>query len=479
MRCPSDAAGVDRGPSRRAPSRVLNDVHSGLNATRVAGVHRPRTAPEVGAIVESAAASGRAVSVAGGRHAMGGQQFGAGTVHIDCTALDRVLEFDAEAGQVEAGAGIAWPALVERLGELQPGEARPWTIRQKQTGADRLTLGGAVSANIHGRGLMWAPLVGDIESVTLVNAQGCKRRVSRTRHPELFSLVVGGYGLFGVITAVRLRLARRRTLQRDVEIISAEELPSAFAQRIGAGYMLGDWQFAIDSRRSDFLRLGVFSCYRPVADAEVPAGQRSLGEADWLRLLDLAHRDKHAGFQAYARHYLGTHGQLYRSDECQMATYLDDYHRALPAPACHGSEMITEVYVSPGDVPAFLARAAGALRRTGSDVIYGTVRLAARDTETFLPWAQRDCAGVIFNLHVERGRAGVERAAESFRALIDAAIDFGGSYYLTYHRFARREQVLRCHPRIGAFLEAKLRHDPGEVFRSEWYRHTRGLLSAR
>ena len=46
-----------------------------------------------------------------------------------------------------------------------------------------------------------------------------------------------------------------------------------------------------------------------------------------------------------------------------------------------------------------------------------------------------------------------------------------GSYYLTYHRFARRDQLLACHPGITAFLAAKRHFDPAGVFQSDWYRH--------
>ena len=41
-----------------------------------------------------------------------------------------------------------------------------WGIAQKQTGADRLSLGGAVSANAHGRGLNMKPMIAIIPSIS-------------------------------------------------------------------------------------------------------------------------------------------------------------------------------------------------------------------------------------------------------------------------------------------------------------------------
>ena len=61
-------------------------------------------------------------------------------------------------------------------------------------------------------------------------------------------------------------------------------------------------------------------------------------------------------------------------------------------------------------------------------------------------------------------------ARAAFTRLIDCAMAYGGSYYLTYHRFARRDQLITCHPAIGDFLATKLRMDPAGVFQSDWYR---------
>ena len=68
------------------------------------------------------------------------------------------------------------------------------------------------------------------------------------------------------------------------------------------------------------------------------------------------------------------------------------------------------------------------------------------------------------------------RTAEAFRGLIDAALDLGGSYFLTYHRHATREQVLRAYPQFEAFLERKRHYDPRIRFTSDWYRHQTALL---
>jgi hypothetical protein len=147
-------------------------------------------------------------------------------------------------------------------------------------------------------------------------------------------------------------------------------------------------------------------------------------------------------------------------------------HAAHPA-----TEMITEIDVPQDRLVDFLAASAAALRDVHANDIYGTIRLAAKDSETFLPWAKGDFACVIFNLHVEHTHDGITEAAKAFQKLIDLAIERDGSYYLTYHRWARKDQVLACYPQFPEFLKRKSAHDPDERFQSNWYRYYKSMFA--
>ena len=460
---------------------TVNDVHSELNATVVGGTIVVESVPVLQHIVRSAASAGLRISIAGARHAMGGQQFGTGTILLDMTRLGRVLEMDWERGLVVVEAGIDWPRLVNHLLWTGAGQPHQWGIIQKQTGADRLTIGGALAANIHGRGLRLRPFIGDVESFDLVDHTGTLLTCNRSCNPELFALAIGGYGLFGVIARVTLRLVRRHKLERRVTMVAVENLPELFDRRIADGFEYGDCQFATDPGSGEFLRAGVFSCYRPVADERViPDDQRSLTKADWQRLLLLAHVNRSRAFADYARHYMSTDGQLYWSDTHQLADYIDGYHaeidRATGA-VVKGTEMISELYVRRSDLPGFMATVRDDARLNEVNIIYGTIRLIERDDESVLAWASEPWACVVFNLHVDHSPAGIEKARRDFRRLIDRAADFGGSYYLTYHRWATRAQVERCHPRMREFLNLKQTYDPRGVFTNDWYEHHLKLMA--
>src|SRR5215472_2330488 len=464
-----------RYPLRADDPLVVNDIHSQLNETRVDRILAPKSVSEVQAAVREAKAAHKSMSIAGGRHAMGGQQFGAGTVLLDMRPMSHVLDLNLERGTVEVQAGAFWPELIAEYLHRQEGRAHQWGLAQKQTGADKLSIGGTLAANAHGRGLTMMPFVSNVESFTLVNADGDLVTCSRRQNPELFRLAIGGYGLFGVVCSVTLRLVPRQKIERVVEVRGADGLITAFDDRIRSGFLYGDFQFAIDRSSDDFLHKGVFSCYRPVDPATpMPQHVKELSDESWRTLLYLAHTDKREAFRQYADYYVSTNGQLYWSDTHQLSFYPENYHGTIDQKnhAKHpATEMITEINVPREMLNDFLEEVREDFRKNNVELIYGTIRLIEKDEESFLPWAKQSYACTIFNLHTEHTPQGMAHSAEAFRRLIDMAARRNGTYYLTYHRYARREQVVACYPQFPQFLQLKKKYDPKERFQSDWYRH--------
>ena len=148
------------GWSETTPQQiVLNDLHSRLNPTLVASLHHPKSTYEVLTLIKQAKNQGKSISISGGQHSMGGQQSGSGTMHLNMSEMNDVLRFDRKNGIVTVEAGIQWPELIEYLISSQRYSKKQWGITQKQTGADRLSIVGALSSNIHGRGLILQPMV--------------------------------------------------------------------------------------------------------------------------------------------------------------------------------------------------------------------------------------------------------------------------------------------------------------------------------
>ena len=458
---------------------LVNDVHTGLNPTWVSRIARPTSAAEVESIVKDAGKRGHVLAVSGSRHAAGGQQFAKDAVLLDMRSMNRVVGLDMNTGVLHVEAGIEWPELVKGYLDLQREDAR-WGIRQKQGGADHMTLGGAIAANAHGHCLGAAPIVGDLEWIDIVTAEGMTMRCNRKENKELFSLAVGGYGLFGLITATGLRLVPRRKLRRRVETRTTAELAALVAKRTAAGDPYGYFQYLIDETSPDFLRTGILTTYELVK-AETPLGTESadIDEQMLTALLELAHKDRGSAYRRYAKLELAKDGEVEWSDLHQMSTYVPGYHTGIDSQleGAEGADLIVEVDVPRGELIPFLEDARRILLGGELPLVYGVIRFIEKDKDSFLAWAKKPYACVVFTPHTSSEAKALQKTGETCRQLIRAAIKRGGSFYLTYNRFATREDLAWAYPQFAEFLVNKRKYDPTDMLQSEWYRHYKRLYA--
>ncbi len=394
--------------------------------------------------------------------------------------MNRAVGLDDKTGVLHVEAGIEWPELVQGYLSLQKENVR-WGIRQKQGGADRMSVGGTVSANAHGHGLGSPPIISDVEWIEMVTADGSAKKCSRKENAELFALAVGGYGLFGIITAVGLRLVPRRRVRRHVEARTTAELIALIEGRTAAGAPYGYFQYSIDETSADFLRTGILTTYENVS-LETQLGTESTDvDAKLLTaLLEIAHRDRGSAYRRYAKLELSRDGNVEWSDLHQLSTYPAGYHQEIEkrlGADLVGADLILEVYVPRGELIPLLEEARRILLASGMPLVYGTIRFIEQDKDSYLAWAKKRYACVIFSPHSSGETQALRKTGEVCRQLIRAANKRGGSFYLTYNRFATRDELASAYPQFQEFLNLKKQYDPRETFQSDWYRYYRGLYA--
>ena len=433
----------------------VNDTHSALNRTPVAPGARAALAwPRWPRRCAGAARRGEPLAIAGARHAMGGQQFLSGGTLLDTRRLNQVRWFDRGAALLEVEAGITWPDVIRGYLALQRGPGPAYGIRQKQTGADRLTLGGAVAANIHGRGLDGPPFVDDIEGLEVVTADRRPRALQpRAKTPSCSGTWSAATDLFGVVTAVTLRLVPRVKVERVVARLDIEELIDAFDERIAARSPVR--RFPVRHRAA----IPPISCApaccpatgpsRPTAAC--PTDQRRLSQRDWNELLTLSHTRQARGVPEVHR-VLPRHARPALLERHAPAEPVPRglSRRARPSAGRRGARQRDDHRA------VRAARAAGGVHeRRAPRLPHERRRLhlrhhppdRGRDTTRALPWARDSWACVIFNLHIDHRPEDIARAAAHFRRLIDHALRHRRQLlpHLSPLR-APRDQLRAAHP---------------------------------
>jgi decaprenylphospho-beta-D-ribofuranose 2-oxidase len=195
-------------------------------------------------------------------------QNGGGLV-VDMTALDRVVEFDAERGVVTAGAGCSLAQLLELI--VPAGWFLPVT-----PGTRYVTVGGAIACDIHGKNHHRDGSFGEhVLSLTLLDPQGTTHTLSRESTPAEFDATVGGLGLTGIVLEATLRLLRIETATMRVDVERTDGIEDTFARLASTDHLYRYSVAWIDCRARDG-RLGRSILMRGdhAGLSEIPAPER-------------------------------------------------------------------------------------------------------------------------------------------------------------------------------------------------------------
>ncbi len=446
---------------------VRTDV-ARLTPARVERVEPVREVEPLRAVLREAAQRGLKVSISGSRHSQGGHTYTAGGVVLNMRGFNRVRAVDAAAMKVTVESGATWD-------EVQRAIAPQGLAVKVMQSSNIFTVGGTLSANAHGRDLDVTQVVEVVESFRLLLADGTVVDVSRDENAELFSLVIGGYGLYGVILDVTLRVTRDEVYDQRAVSMDYREFPGYFAR--------------LESDPETVLMLA-----RPSIDPDPESFLREMVVATWRRagsgvsgrfgLTEEAHvwRDRfffglsrRFGWAKSLRWTLQKRFELGAGDARVVSR--NNSMRPPLAPlefldyrSRRDTDIIQEYYVPVESFVPFMDRFRAILVADEVNVLSSTVRYVTPNATPVLAYApHRPVFAIIQMSNVPLSAEGQARAEAVTRRLVDAALEHGGTYYLTYQLYPTPEQLHRAYPNALHAFERKRHYDPGELFSNQFY----------
>lgn len=447
------ALGASCTRSSPGEGTVVNDI-TGLNPIGVARVARPHSADEVAKLLQEWKGT---VSIGGSRCSMGGQIASERSLHLDMRAMRKLLRLDPTAGIVRVQAGMRWRDLQDHV------DPHDLSVRIMQSYSN-FSIGGSLSVNCHGRYVGKGPLANSIRALRLATVDGRMLELSRISRPELFGAVIGGYGGLGVVTEVELDLDRNRPIRRDAEFVALEDYPGYFRESI-----LADPTALLhnaDLSPPDF--------DRPLAITwretdERPTGPRLVPRnVDYSRDRKLIWAASELPGGAHVRErflnpsLLHEHPVVWRNHEASL-----DIASLEPGSRFLTTYALQEYFLPVGNFVRFAQRMAGILREHEVNVLNVSLRHTPADEMTLMRWAPAET--FCFVLYYKQGaNALAQRTVQGWtRALIDAALELGGRYYLPYQLHATTAQFRRAYPEHERFAAIKAELDPNNRLRNK------------
>jgi FAD/FMN-containing dehydrogenase len=457
----------DRPTIDRLPPGHVSDA-SRLNPTHVTEVWPIPSEPadaESGLrqLLERARGQGLRVAIGGARHSMGGHTIFPDGIVLDMLPFDRMELMERER-VLRVGAGARWSRIIPYL------DRRGFSVAIMQSN-DNFSVGGSLSVNCHGWQHDHAPIASTVEAFRLMKADGAIVRCSRAENAELFSLVLGGYGLFGVILDVDLLIVPNERYHAESEVIPGDTYVTRFMEKVRGrpeiGMVYG--RLSIVPGESTFLREAILTVFRraPCKREEIPSltasGLGALRRAVYRAQIDSTsgkvvrwQAEKALGEQL-ASHYVSRNQLLSEGAEVYQEQNADR------------TDILHEYFIPPGHVATFLQKAREIIPRHQIDLLNVTVRNVLEDDDSFLRYADQEMFSFVMLFNQPRTPGAESRMEAATRELNECAIACRGRYYLPYRLHAPKDQMARAYPQAAAFFERKRHFDPGEIFQNLFY----------
>lgn len=452
---------VDRD-ERRPVSALHVDDASRLNESRVSSIVRVAADPveaerQLQAIVRAAGETGQTIAIGGAQHSMGGHTITTDGIYVDMRGFNR-LRLDEATNTLHAGAGALWSDILPYLDE----RGRSVLVMQSN---NSFSVGGSLSVNCHGWQVNHPPIASTVRSFRLLKADGELVRCSATEQPELFALVLGGYGLFGVILDVELQVTENRSYAGERWIVPADQYISTFDERV-----VGDVEMAygrLDIRPDHFLQEAILTVFHARPDRAPPALKAPSMQGLRREVFrGSVGSDYGKSLRWSAEKQLG---ELVSSVELSRNILLNEGVDTFAGRSAASVDILHEYFIPKRNVAGFIRELQAVVPGHGVDLLNVTMRNVLPDTISHLRYAREEVFGFVM-LFDQPVTTDGEAAMESLtRALIDAALRQDGTYYLPYRLHATREQFYRAYPNAGEFFALKRKYDPGEVFSNKFY----------
>jgi FAD/FMN-containing dehydrogenase len=450
---------------------TINDA-SCLSRTPVAGIVAVHGETDVAAALAYAKAAGLTISPAGVRHSMGGQAFRRGGVILDMRGLNRI-ELHPERSTIVVGAGATWH-------DIQKAIHPRFAVKAMQS-TDIFTVGGSISVNAHGMDHRAGAIMDSIRSLRLMLADGRVMNASRDENPELFRLVVGGYGLFGIILSAELEVVPNDVYSSQRELVATARLPGRLAAII-ADPSIGLMYAHLATAPGSLLDEALVYTYRRTDPESVE--RAPLGDVGWVRMrrltVNLAKRSP--AFQSlkwWSEKHLEhrfeactvTRAQAMHDGEACLVSRNDPMHDSVPylRNALRDDTDILQEYFIPRDrlVP-FIDGLRSIVRTHDAKLLNASIRVVGQE-HNLLTYAPQPAFSVVLYFNQKTDGAGNATMARLTSDLIDLTNASGGRFFLPYQLHYSPDQLERSYPEIRPFLAAKRKWDPEGLFSNSWY----------
>ncbi|GHI00426.1 FAD-binding protein [Neobacillus kokaensis] len=446
---------------------VIQDV-ARLLPTKIERMETGKEEKQIVDIIKRANEEHLPVSISGNGHSQGGHTYYPNAVVLDMTQYNRVLAIDPKRKTIHVQSGATWDQIQKALA--------PYGLAVKVMQSQNIfTVGGSISANIHGRDIHHESLGSTINWFRLLLADGRIVKVDRETNPELFHHVIGGYGLFGVILDVELQVTDDEIYEMISDTVPVQDFPE-YVKKLRANPNVKLAYGRISTAPRTLLDSIFVVEYHQLSETlEQNESLRVLkhDEQTWLteELLNFSRKTqigKDVLWDLQTKYFLSlNHSKISRNNSMRSESDFLLYKNP------NNTDVLQEFFVPIDEFPAYIEDLKVFLDKDDINLLNLTIRYVSKDDGPALSYARDDMIALVALFNHGKKKEDVEKAQRSIQEMIDITLKHNGTFYLPYYPYATKEQLIKSYPKFPTFVAAKEKYDPKGLFMNLFYERYR------
>ncbi|KYQ88882.1 hypothetical protein DLAC_10691 [Tieghemostelium lacteum] len=469
--------GQECWPDHIGTSIILDDV-SRLNACKVYSLNQVRTIEDVQRVLKSANENDQVVSIRGTKHSMGGHTLNRDGVVIDMKYITH-MKYHNEERQVTVGTGAMWSDLIVFLNNYAKA---PRTLQSYCS----FSVGGTLSVNGHGITTDYC-LAESVVRFLLIRADGsiieCSRDSDNEEARDLFRLCIGGYGLFGIIYEVTLKVKDNHRLSMDTVMTPLSDLPHVYEKMVKN--QQNQEGIEIKLARIDITTFDVADIYIFCRASDTPTVSNLPAKPKEMSMASKTMYKWFAGPLREVRfaieHSMGV--ALDWSEVNDSNSLLFESAKPLaqlysPWLLIDDTFILQEYFVPKDNFNTWVSDVKDiVLKQMSKETILTllnvTIRFVHHDTDTAIPYSATSGGSYafVFYFRIRRTPEGDQLLKSYHKKLANITLQEGGTFYLPYRHHYTRKQLRKAYPGFEQFKLDKKKYDPSGRFTSLWWTH--------
>lgn len=445
---------------------ITLDDNGQISATNVSHIVHVKSEADILNAIGKANHEYLPIAIMGKQHSQGGQSLAPRAIELDMLSFNKILEIDTNKKQVTVQSGITWGDLQKYINHYN------LAIKSMQS-PNIFTVGGSISVNAHGDDFRAGSVGNSIVAFHIALANGKIVHATPFSEPVLWSAVVGGYGLFGVITDVTLQLTDNDLLVSDYQELNIDNFPAYFTKEILDKRDTVLFYAHLNSTPgTDFLRNMYIITYKDTQ--KLPKKIIALDNPDkWNYILTpLFNISRHGKLgkewrwsmekkvfrKIYSNHLVTRNNAMEKP-----VRFASDHHSK------YNADWLQEYFIPTNKLLEFIKILRHIVREDNINLLNVTIRYVPKEPDVLLSYAKENCFAIVLYFNQQLTSKEIEHTRSWTQQLIDGALSVNGKYYLPYQNFALDRQFKQAYPGYKKIVEAKQLYDDKSLFTNNFY----------